>query len=350
MLIISMNLMSAVTIKFSIDKNTFENLSNFEQEKLISRAGELKKFIDKDILSHVPNEILDKLDNLEVTIKLGDQNSRDGLFIPGEELHKHQLAINLIQLNSNGIKSLIAHEFFHAIHFEINPDEDAWIREGMAQNFEFIVTNELNGVNLQATINNPYTPLIADYEIENKNPAQYGHDLLYFHYIYNHCGKDTLFWRIASGMNNESGSKLIESALIKSGIEREECRSFYASAIHFEVSRWHNQIQYTKNGLSESFSLVPININPREIIINSSQELAEKIYALPVFSSMKINLEKWMSLQGKCTECKIYFAKKSFPYDVKETLPETPWKSFDIIIVKTEESRALTRVSSKNIR
>ncbi|MBC7538740.1 MAG: hypothetical protein H7281_07965 [Bacteriovorax sp.] len=121
--------------------------------------------------SAIPESIKLKIKDLKVTINFSDKSGRDKLFISGLEDHQHKIVVQLIQINTNGIKALFAHEFFHAVHFEINPDEATWVREGMTQLFEYFTTDELNRSNLRAAIDNPLTPLIGKYDIDNANLA-----------------------------------------------------------------------------------------------------------------------------------------------------------------------------------
>jgi hypothetical protein len=314
-------------------------------------VSELNNFFKSNVYPRIPAPILEKLKDVQVTINFSDKGNRDGLFIPDTFDHKHKIVVQLIQINSNGIKSLLAHEFFHAIHFEINPDEATWVREGMAQTFEYIVTNEMNGLNLQAAIANPYTPLIGTYNIDDVNAAQYGHNMLYFYYLYRHCGGDNFFWSLASGEDDLKGAYLIDALLTGKTTIHSECKNFLSSAISFEVAKMHNQTQFTKgNDDSDKYFLAPTNVSPRGLTFNSPAELQDTIVALPLYSSLRLRVETWDNLKGQCTNCSIIFARRSFPYDVNEERPVNNPNNYDVILVKIKENQVLTEVSSKNTR
>ncbi|MDD4975723.1 MAG: hypothetical protein PHY93_15305 [Bacteriovorax sp.] len=337
-------------VNFSIEKNIYANLSSDQQQDIVAKISELNIFFKNDVYPHIPTSVLEKIKDLQVTINFSDKTGRDGLFIPGSENHKHKIIVQLIQINSNGLKSLLAHEFFHAVHFEINANEAPWVREGMAQLFEYIVTNEFNGTNLQAAIMNSLTPLIGNYGLEDINAAQYGHNMLYFYYLYKHCGGDQFFWSMAEGVDELKGAYLIDSILSAQNSKKAECKNFLSSAISFEVAKLHNQIQLTKEEDRERFFLAPTNLSPMELIVNTSAELMAAIHEVPLYSSLRIKLETWNNLTGHCKDCAIFYAKRSFPYDVNEEIPSPPLRNYDIILVKTGGEAVLTEVSSKNTR
>lgn len=344
-------------IKFSIDKNLYAALSSTQQQALAAKTSEINTFFVNDVYPHIPKNILERIKELEVTIYFSDKGGRDGLFVPGLVDHKHKIIVQLIQLNSNGFKSLLAHEFFHAIHFEINADEAPWVREGMAQLFEYIVTDELNGLNLKAAIENPLTPLIGSYNVGDINAAQYGHNMLYFYYLYKHCGGDQFFWSMAEGdqegvqaESEKKGAYLIDTILNSSKNKNTECKNFLSSVISFEVAKLHNQIQVTKNNERERFFLAPTNLSPAVNNPSTADDLATAIQEIPLYSSLRIKLESWTNFKGKCPNCSLFFAKRSFPYDISEEIPVNSQKNYDVILVKTGSDMVLTEVSSKNTR
>jgi hypothetical protein len=321
-------------VSFSIDKEIYTSLSTAQQKAIVDKVFELNEFLRQQVYPKIPAQIQKSLEDFSVVVSLSAQAGRDGFFIP-EDKHNHKIVLSLIHLNSNGLKSLLAHEFFHAVHYELNPDEEPWIREGMAQLFEYITTHELSGANLQAAIANPFTPLIGRYEISEPNPAQYGHNFLYFYYLYNHCGKDELFWKITSGVDGKNGAALIDSTLKDSRISAIECRDFYSSALSFEAAKVHNQIQFTNESEKERFFLAPTNLPVTPMLFETKQKLIEAVKKMPAWSSMRLRLEDWQSLSIKVPGVKVLYARKSFPYEVSEDLSSMLIKNTDVIIVKT---------------
>jgi ribosomal protein L25 (general stress protein Ctc) len=329
---------SASFINFTIEKKVFNELSTTQQQAISQKVQELNSFFEADVYPQIPETIKLKIKDLKVTINFSDKAGRDGLFIPGLEDHQHKIVVQLIQINTNGIKALLAHEFFHAVHFEINPNEATWVREGMAQLFEYITTDQLNGSNLRAAIENPLTPLIGKYDINNANAAQYGHNMLYFYYLFKHCGGDNFFWSLAEGKDDLKGAYLIDSILANANSSNIECRSFTSSAISFEVAKIQNQIQESIENKSkgrERYFLAPTNLSPKFPTATSAVELDAAIKAIPLYSSYRVKLQDFTALKGQCNNCDRFYAKRVFPYDVSVDLPNGNLKNYDIILVKS---------------
>ncbi len=318
--------------RFSIDKKIFEQLSSSQQNSLILKTQELLQFIDQNVVKKVPADIQEKIPNLKIKISLADTAGRDGLFLP-QESDEQVIQVQLVQLNSNGIKALLAHEIYHAIHYTINPDELPWVREGMAQVFEFITTGELNGRSLYAAINNPMTPLFGEYSPEETNPAQYGHNQLYFYYLYSHCGKDEFFWKMTEGRNGKKGSFLIDEVLNELNVSSSECRNFSESAVSFEVAKVHNQMQFTNLSMRNKYYLYAGDISPRFATVKNADELKNIFEEMPVLSSFALPMESFIAMKIKPTNFAIFYTSSSFPYEVSETAPLKA-KGMKVILVK----------------
>ncbi len=321
-------------VRFSIDKAVYEQLSSSQQSSVAQKAQELHNFIITKIKNRLPKDINEKIKDLKIKIFLSDKAGRDGLFIP-QDSGEHTIEVKLVQLHSNGIEALLAHEIFHAIHFHINPDEVAWVREGMAQLFEYITTGDLNGMNFYAAINNPITPLLGDYDIEDPNPAQYGHNQLYFFYMYSHCGQDNFLWSLAKGDadSGHRGSFLIDHVLDEMKSPAPECATFTESAINFEVAKLHNQMQFIAGEEKNRYFVFPGDIAPKFKKITTPEDLKKMLESMPVLSSYRMPLKDFLNLKGDCATCALYFANNQFPYAVSENAPKKSSDS-DVIIVK----------------
>lgn len=321
--------------RFTIDKSIYDQLNPSQQNALVVRAQEINQFIEKKVRPQIPDSLLEKTKNLKIKIALTDSAGRDGLFIPHDS-HEQVISVQLVQLNSNGIFALVAHEIYHAIHFTVNPDEESWFREGMAQVFEYITTGEFNGRNLAAAVRNPLTPFFGDYDVEASNLAQYGHNQLYFYYLYSHCGKDDLFWKLTEGEKSSDlrGSYLIDFVLNKiNNSGKSECANFDESIISFEVAKLHNQIQFTNTNEKNKFFITMTDITPTFPKLKSAEELKKTIASMPLLSSYKISLKDYNFFKGSCENCIIYYATNTFPYEVSENPPKKP-TDFDVILVK----------------
>lgn len=321
-------------VTFGVDKTVYSKMSEDQKNKLIQKIQELNDFVELQVRTKIPAELIEQTIDLKINISFTDKPGRDGLFVP-QDSGDHKISIQLVQVYSNGIKALLAHEIFHAIHYQINPDEVTWVREGMAQVFEFITTKELNGRNMAAAIQNPLTPLLGTYDVEDNDPAQYGHNQLYFYYLYTHCGKDDLFWKIAAGQTGSGikGSFLIDAILAEMNLAKPECKDFTESAITFEVAKVHNQFQFGNKESREKFFIYPSMITPQFTKTTSPEELKSTIQELPVLSSFKMPLKKYIEQKGECKNCAIYFAEIDFPFSVSEAIPSNS-TFYDVILVK----------------
>ncbi|MBY0414341.1 MAG: hypothetical protein K2Q18_09255 [Bdellovibrionales bacterium] len=321
--------------RFTIDKATYEGLSESQKTALTQKIQELSAFVEKEIKGKLPANILQKISDLKIKISFTDTPGRDGLFVPGDVGEEHTVSIQLIQAQSNGIKALIAHEVYHAIHFHINPDELPWVREGMAQVFEYIHTNKLNGLNMAAAISNPMTPLLGEYNPETSERAQYGHNMLYFYYLYNQCGGEKLFWKITEGAPelNLKGSYLMDTVLKEIDFPNEECSDFAKSAILFEVAKMHNKPQILNSKEKTKFFVIDSDLTTVFPQVKTEKDLERIIKGMPVLSSYKIPMENFITLKGKCSNCEIYYSNKAIPYNVSSKAPEKS-KGIDVILVK----------------
>jgi len=147
--------------------------------------------------------------------------------------------------------SFMYHEFFHAIHFLINPTEHnwvtvspnkhKWIREGLAEYFAYIVSGRKNSTYIKGGFGHPSTSLTHPPIGDELGPAHYGHQFLYFYYLFRECGQD-LFWKIAKGVTGARGELNIDIILSQYGPSLPQCRSFNDSVVHFELAKFKNHL------------------------------------------------------------------------------------------------------------
>lgn len=323
-------------VRFSIDDNIYKNLNATQKNTLQNKIQGIHHFIGNDLESKIPPLVKEKIQNLNIKFVFTNELERDGLFIPGDS--GHTISIKYLNIYNNGINSLVAHEIYHAIHFHVNPNEEAWIREGMAQVFEYMTTGELNGMNLYSAIKDPFTPLIGTYNHENNIPAQYGHNMLYFYYLFKQCGRDALFWQLTQGNPEKrlKGTKLIDHVLSQVKDNLEQCSNFKTSALTYEVAKNHNQVIFNNTNNSKMYFVYPGNIVSAIGPITNQTELNKIIDSMPALSSFKLKItEKNSFLSPQCSQCYLFFSQKSFPYSLEKTLPQgSNLLDYDLIIVK----------------
>ncbi len=309
------------SINISVEQEILSTLNEFESHQLSQKIQSIRFFLQEKVEPLIPMGLKQSLRNQKVSLHIHRRLKRDGLTQNAHEQYTSQISIHYSTLNSSGLMALIAHEFFHTLHFSLSSDEYAWVKEGLAQVFEFLVTGQMNWVNLNAAMMNPFTKLIDTYQIEKSNEALYGHSQLYFLYLYERCGKEKLFWKLVEGIKGYKGSRLIDKVLESMNLPELECKNFDESVIHFEVAKMHNKIQYSKPELEQRrFFISPSNITPNIQVFSSKESLSQFIESMPVLSSAKIPLSQFLSFDGQCEKCIIFYAHTKFPFNVTEDL------------------------------
>ena len=286
--------------------------------QILNRMG---TFIRDTLVVALPPDVQARLSRSRFDIRLvpevADRAAVDGLFIPpGDDSAGSQIRIRSALMTGPDWKPLLAHEFFHAVHHVLHPGEEPWVREGLAQLFETMVLGSMNGVNLAAAFKDPSTPLMGRYSIERPNPAQYGHDLLYFHYLKSQCGGDGLVWKLASGASGETGRNGIDRELrASSGPRLPQCESFEASARHFEIARMHNQITYAEPANRRIHFLLSTTLpGPAPASGVSAAELARLEPFQPLLLQARASV-------GSAAGLERYWLKRKFPYNVVQEAP-----------------------------
>lgn len=200
--------------------------------------------MQKEMLPLLPERILQAIQGATIQVTVTRDCPRDGAFIDPEKATRNlSVCIRSSILDSDKVFALVAHEVFHAIHFLIHPDEPTWIREGLALWMEWRASGAFNPAFFSAGIYDISTPLMGIYDFNHPNPGQYGHDLLYFYYLWSQCGGDELLWTIAEGLPSLTGSENIDRILhsLSAHTKLKQCSSFIESALNFEVARIHSK-------------------------------------------------------------------------------------------------------------
>ncbi len=327
-----------LNLTYTISKNFYSELSEDKKLQLDLRLNEIQNFITNNITPEIPNQLLPK--NFSIKIFLDNKAQRDGLYQTNTNTGQHEISINAFQIYSQGIFSLIAHEIFHAIHASVKPNEATWIREGLAQLFEYYTTGEFNGRNLSELQQKPIVNFFQPYEIESSSRNLYGLHLLYFYYLTEQCGGKKLFWKIVSGLQGDKfyyeGIDLINSILINEENKNFQCKNFNNSLMFFEIAKHHNNTQYLAKNSPNTFFLTSLNLKLNYPTFNSNKDFQEFMKYLPLFSSTKVPLSKVQELKLTCPNCQVAYSEKKFPYNLTTQEPKDI-KNIDVIFVKIDE-------------
>lgn len=251
--------------------------------------------------------------NQHFKIKITDTKQIDGLFVSNED--QKIILINNKLIHSSEYEYVLAHEIFHAIHNEFNPNEQSWIKEGLAQLFEFFIFNRYNTTNVSASFNTN-TYFFSEYTFTNADRPLYGLHFLYFYYLIRQCGGKDLFWKLMTSKKTLSGISLIDKSLESTLNRKEQCKNFSNSFIYFNLSRVINSYNIVNGELDDSFYLIPSTIKQKEITLLSD---IQSIGIHP-YSVFFINRELGMNLEIK--KLLSFWVKRTTPFKITSDINE----------------------------
>jgi hypothetical protein len=283
-----------------------------------ARAQSVLNFVETKLYAKVPDALLAKIKAKTLHIEITNEIKKGGMFNP-EKSKKGEL---LLQIRENlfadeSLFRLLTHEWFHALHYVIHPDEPSWVREGMAQVFETMVLDGYNGPNLLSALESSTTPLEFAFDVGKVEREAYGHTFTYFYYLYKNCGGDATFWKITESAPGKFGADTLTSVL--SGNPKKECSGFETTVLNAELARFHNRKVYGKTTttdlywLTGSFSRTVKTIN---------EGLLDKVVVadLPPHQPLMLNKSYKSALRPflKDPKLAIYTLSSTFPYLVTE--------------------------------
>ncbi|MBN22891.1 MAG: hypothetical protein CL678_16515 [Bdellovibrionaceae bacterium] len=154
------------------------------------------------------------------------------------------------------VKSLIAHEWFHGFHYSLVPQEETWLKEGMAQTFEYLLYHTIHFDNLMSSEKiferNPF--FYNSFEGKKRIPYQYGLSFLWTWYLISHCSNEKpkdLFFKILEVDSKFTGIKRLKEAL-----KNTKCDSIENTYLDFQVARILNQKIINEKDIDLKFFLI----------------------------------------------------------------------------------------------
>jgi hypothetical protein len=262
------------------------------------------------------------------------------MFIPKEEMSKSEkekslgtdlsIWIDHQFLGTPNFKELLIHEFFHAIHYVINPNEKKWIREGLAEVFTYFITHKLNSFNLAAVLGNPAVNIKGEFHSEVLDRSSYGHSMLYFYYLQRECGGRDFFWGLANVKKKRiNGDQGLNAVLKNSNSSKVQCRSLKDSLFSFELALRYNTINYQDSSNAKRFYLRSHN-SPAYYFPKSMGELNTKLSQLQKYGSVRIKFDQ-ISGNGKlvCEKCRFLWLQ-DFHFKTQDATPKdlSNWSLF----------------------
>lgn len=252
---------------------------------LAEKVGiEISDLITELFQNEIPPQYSDIVLQKKIVIIFEKSAETDAVFFPPKKYLPTRdewiITINPALLNSPDYLRIISHEFFHAIHYAINPNEKDWIREGLAQLFEYKIHNSINKKNLHSALTKSEYPLETEFNISNYNSEKYGNSFLYFYYLATHCSSiENTLWNLVK--SSESGRESINSFLKDISSNKSECKNFSSSAESFSLAKAINS--YTGYEQTNKYFLISSSFTMQKEV-NLSK-------ALPSFMPERLSLE-----------------------------------------------------------
>ncbi len=248
---------------FQVDQNRFEFIStmNFDKETedyYKDRATALLQFLESKEKEHLPKDVLSLVSQYTIKIRLVKDLIPQALFIGEENPGSKELIIlfNPLLLTSKDFDRLLIHEYFHAVHSAINPGEEAWIREGLAQVFESRVTKKSHAPSIMATMKNPSHSPVSAMDHNHQDEILYGNTFLYFQYLVRECGGPSLFWKLALPDKEAlRGLDHLERTLKENHSLRPQCENATQSLFSYQLAKLINRVDYSNFSNSQRYYL-----------------------------------------------------------------------------------------------
>lgn len=313
--------------RLGIQFEASNDLYHHQQLKLLSASTDIAETISNIKDEFLPSLVREYFKTKKLIIIFEKKSDTDAMFFPPGTLRESAIEEWIITLNpavtdSQNYLRIIAHELFHAVHHLYNPEEETWIREGMAQIFENMVFGGFNYAHIHAGLTKSNFPLEAHFDHHQYEAEKYGNTLLYFHYLNSHCGLDSaLFWTMLE--NREPGRNGITEALNRINSPHPVCQNFTTSASGYSLAKLVNNY----SGFEQS---------PHTYILSSDQRLSynkvidEQILDAPVlfwsefapYRPMKVSLVSAIMLAPTApSETQWWALEKNYPNRVKQIQP-----------------------------
>ena len=290
------------------------------------KAEEIFSFFEKNITPVVPENFRNKIAKRLVRIEFQKKLEKGAKFIDSsDESAPLVLKVRAEIVNDPSFYRLLAHEWFHALHFVVHRDEPAWVREGLAQVFETMVLGGYNGsAYLFSVLENSTTPLEAAFDVRKENLEEYGHVFLYFYYLYQKCGNQALFWKIVEGTGGKFGAETIESALSQMPPVTDQpayCMHFKESVINAELSRLINHKAQLDGKTTDEFFIIP-DLNRTFKNVLTEKAVAATLTNLELFEPklFQAGAQKTLRKYSNNEAWTIFTIQQGFPRNVRPGL------------------------------
>lgn len=173
-------------------------------------------------------------------------------------------------MDGTNASNLVVHELTHLFHFNLRPNEESWVREGVALLAEYVVTGRMTSA-IEEAFAEPESSLTAPLDLRTKRISQYGHLFLYFYYIYKLCGRNELLNELVESKSEKAGAAFIDETLRKTQSAEPVCQGFRESFSAFQIARFKSE-PTKKSGFVLATSMKPaVRDEPTELLPFAAQ-------------------------------------------------------------------------------
>lgn len=176
----------------------------------------------------------------------------------------------------------LAHEFWHMISYNQNPNEETWLEEGMADNAAYIVGYKMIQDKLEAFQKKPYIGLLS-FDYHNDALAHYGASFLFVRYLFEQYGGSTEIEK-QNFMRNmtrsgSKGIKTVEFALSAAGYPHIKFKDVF---LDWQLTNYINHKGYAKYKYKDFV----LDIAPLQV--HSGYPLRERSFSLEYWGGVAI--------------------------------------------------------------
>lgn len=256
-----------------------------------------------DHIKYLKENFLKDIDE-EFEVVFASTSGADALFFPpgthedstGKMLQSAVIQINPRVLSGSKLFRLLGHEIFHYIHDKRSPNEQSWIREGLAQNFEHDVYGGISQTHLRGALSESRHALEEDFDISDISAERYGNTFLFFHFLEQNCLVDKA-WKLAldDAMANVSGRQGLVRMLAHSESKSFNCLSVLDAMSEFTIQKLINsQSPVHPMALWPLLdAMEPMDSEGQVLRQLSRADLRRFFDQLPPFLGFKISAEVW---------------------------------------------------------
>lgn len=312
------------SLSFSVDQT--EGIDHLELEKiqrlLIRKSRESLEKLDRAL----PSSIKQDIEKHSLKVRFTNTNSFHGLFIGNE--NEAEMIISIQAFLKNDGQTLFFHEFFHFVQHLYRPQEDSWLKEGLARQFEYFLTGKTHWASIREFSQTNARPLVIEYDPFRPNAADYGQSFLFTHYLVSQCGGEELFWKIVKSGSSQVGASFIHQILL----EESDCYGFFEVHRDFLIAKSHNQLSISENSLSSKYQVLSTTFPLAPLHSSLGPDLEVTIASMPKGTSIKVTLDAFLQLDRFPEDREIIFLENIFPYRVMTEFSDN-MSSFHLLIL-----------------